>query len=193
MKPDINPLVDEGENTAIMEPLLIGEGSAYREELTELAVDLAARKGICEIHRRFGELLPDELLIVEDPNSGEQYKLEPGELRKRHVQVGDHVAISPGALSRFLDRFESVYSGLGNAATIVSAAAAHHRLLWIHPFLDGNGRVARLMSHSMLRDAAIWTDAAIAAKNHWRSLPNFFYRPALTRSISWRNWSSPID
>ncbi|WP_205422677.1 Fic family protein [Seongchinamella sediminis] len=29
---------------------------------------------------------------------------------------------------------------LGEAQTIFSAAAAHHRLLWIHPFLDGNGR-----------------------------------------------------
>lgn len=32
------------------------------------------------------------------------------------------------------------------------AAAAHHRLLWLHPFLDGNGRVARLMSHAMFRE-----------------------------------------
>jgi fido (protein-threonine AMPylation protein) len=26
----------------------------------------------------------------------------------------------------------------------------HHRLLWIHPFYDGNGRVNRLMSHATL-------------------------------------------
>ena len=247
IKADINPVIDEGENITIMEPLLIGEGSVHREELTELAVELAARSagfrrslpegvvvaladlvramncyysnlieghnthpveieramqndysdeprqrdlqmearahvtvqkwiddgglegraatrdGICEIHRRFGELLPDELLIVEAPNSGEQYKLEPGALREQHVQVGDHFAISPGAIPRFLDRFETVYSGRGNAGTIFSAAAAHHRLLWIHPFLDGNGRIARLMSYSMLRDAldtgGIWSIA----------------------------------
>jgi len=29
-------------------------------------------------------------------------------------------------------------------------AAAHQRLAWIHPFLDGNGRVARLHSHLVL-------------------------------------------
>jgi Fic family protein len=28
-------------------------------------------------------------------------------------------------------------------------AAAHHRLNYIHPFPDGNGRVSRLMSHAM--------------------------------------------
>ncbi|WP_456835522.1 MULTISPECIES: Fic family protein [unclassified Bradyrhizobium] len=35
---------------------------------------------------------------------------------------------------------------------IVASACAHHRLLWIHPFLDGNGRVARLMSYAMQRE-----------------------------------------
>jgi len=42
-------------------------------------------------------------------------------------------------------------------------AAAHHRLLWMPPFLDGNGRVTRLMSHAMLLDAldtgGIWSVA----------------------------------
>jgi Fic family protein len=30
---------------------------------------------------------------------------------------------------------------------VVAAAASHHRLAWVHPFLDGNGRVARLHTH----------------------------------------------
>lgn len=58
---------------------------------------------------------------------------------------------------------------LGKAGTVLSAAAAHHRLLWIHPFLDGNGRVARLMSYSMLRDAldtgGIWSIARGLARH----------------------------
>ncbi|NOR23517.1 MAG: hypothetical protein GQ542_03860 [Desulforhopalus sp.] len=32
-----------------------------------------------------------------------------------------------------------------------AAAASHHRLMWIHPFLDGNGRVARLFTDAYLR------------------------------------------
>ncbi|MDE0065201.1 MAG: Fic family protein, partial [Gammaproteobacteria bacterium] len=123
----------------------------------------ATREGIREIHGRFGELLPDELLWVENPESGERVRVEPGILRTRDVMIGRHVPVSAGAVPRFLDRFESVYNNLGKAATILSAAAAHHRLLWIHPFLDGNGRVARLMSHAMLRDAldtgGIWSIA----------------------------------
>ena len=56
-------------------------------------------------------------------------------------------------MPRFLKRFEEVYSKLGKTETILAAAAAHHRLAWIHPFLDGNGRVARLMSHATLLEA----------------------------------------
>jgi Fic family protein len=106
--------------------------------------------GLVEIHRRFCEHLPEELLKVEDPRAGERLDVVPGALRDRDVMVGRHLAVSPGAVPRFLDRFESVYARLGRTDAILSVAAAHHRLLWIHPFLDGNGRVARLMSHAML-------------------------------------------
>lgn len=120
-------------------------------------------EGICDVHKRFGDLLPDELLWIEDPDTGERVRLVPGELRSRDVKVGHHIPVSAGALPRFLRRFEDVYSRLRKGETIFSAAAAHHRLLWIHPFLDGNGRVARLMSYAMLREAldtgGIWSIA----------------------------------
>ena len=106
-----------------------------------------------EIHYRFGELLPQELLRVENPDTGEIVNVVPGELRSRDVRVGRHVPVSPGAVLRFMERFENVYSGLGKTNAILASAAAHHRLLWIHPFLDGNGRVARLMSDAMLSEA----------------------------------------
>ena len=126
-------------------------------------------EGICEIHRRFSELLPDDLLWIEEPDTGERIRLIPGELRKRDVKVGRHIPISPGAQPRFLKKIENVYSGLGKAEAIIAAAAAHHRLLWIHPFLDGNGRVARLMSYAMLLEAldtgGVWSIARGLARN----------------------------
>jgi len=223
---------DRGETVNLMEPLLIGETSRHRGELTDLAVELAQRaaglrrglpEGIIEslsglvramncyysnlieghdthltdieralkddyssdiekrnlqleakahiavqkwideedlkrgatavaslqeIHYRFGELLQ-----VENPDTGEVVNVVPGELRSRDVRVGRHVPVSPGAVPRFMERFESVYGSLGKTDTILASAAAHHRLLWIHPFLDGNGRVARLMSDAMLSEA----------------------------------------
>jgi Fic family protein len=124
---------------------------------------------IRETHGRFCALLPDELLWVKDPGTKEMIKVIPGELRHRDVRVGEHIAISPMAVPRFLSRFEQVYSKLGKAETILAIAAAHHRLAWIHPFLDGNGRVARLISHATLLEAldsgGVWSIARGLARN----------------------------
>ncbi|MGB6687082.1 MAG: Fic family protein [Terracidiphilus sp.] len=126
-------------------------------------------ESISEIHRRFCELLPEDLLWVEEPSTKQRVRVVPGEFRRRDVKVGDHIAISPGALPRFLERFEQVYGNLGKADWIISTAAAHHRLLWMHPFLDGNGRVARLMSHAMLLGmldtGAVWSVARGLARD----------------------------
>jgi Fic family protein len=124
---------------------------------------------IREIHRRFCDLLPEDLLWVDDPATKEKIKVIPGELRPRDVAVGQHIAISAPAVPRFMARFEEVYSKLGKTETIIATAAAHHRLAWIHPFLDGNGRVARLMSHATLLEAldtgAVWSIARGLARN----------------------------
>jgi hypothetical protein len=82
-----------------------------------------SREGLCEIHRRFCELLPEDLLWIENPTTHERVRLVPGELRRRDVKVGDHVAVSPGALPRFLDRFAGVYGNLGKSESILSSAA----------------------------------------------------------------------
>jgi Fic family protein len=124
---------------------------------------------ICETHRRFCELLPDDLLWIEDPATKERIKVIPGELRDRDIAIRDHVPVSAPAVPRFLKRFEEVYGKLGKTETILAAAAAHHRLVWIHPFLDGNGRVARLVSHAMMLEAldtgAVWSIARGLARS----------------------------
>lgn len=125
--------------------------------------------GIQELHRRFCELLPEDLLWVEDPESKERFKVVPGEFRHKDVIVGKHVPVSPGSINRFMDRFEESYRSLGKTDSILCAASAHHRLLYIHPFLDGNGRVARLMSYAILKDPletdGIWSIARGLARN----------------------------
>lgn len=124
---------------------------------------------LCEIHKQFYTLLPEDLLWSEDDIIKKKLKVVPGQLREADVQVGNHIAISPGSVPRFLDRFESFYRPLGKSETIISLAASHHRLLWIHPFLDGNGRVARLMSHaissSLLDTGSMWSIARGLARN----------------------------
>ena len=122
-----------------------------------------ARDFLVDTHEKFCELLPSELLWVEDPETKKREEVIPGALRESDVIVGRHVGISPGALPRFMARFEQAYSNLDKLNSILAVAPAHHRFLWIHPFLDGNGRVARLMSYAMLRETldtgGIWSIA----------------------------------
>lgn len=123
--------------------------------IDDVGVDMApfSTKFICDIHRRFCELLPPKLLLLEADRIGEQMSVVPGAIRTAKVQLGGHEAVSAGAVPRFLARMEQAYNSLGRIDRILSAACGHHRLLWVHPFLDANGRVARLVSHAVLRSS----------------------------------------
>ena len=122
------------------------------------------RHGECRIQQRPGRL-----------------RIVPGELRTSGVMVGRHVPPNADELPSFLLRFEEAYAPerLSRVHRILAVAAAHHRLLWIHPFFDGNGRVARLMSHAMLLrygvGSRLWSAARGLARNAER------YKAALAR------------
>jgi Fic family protein len=120
-------------------------------------------KSLCWIHKEFYERLPESFRLVKT-KSGKTDRVAPGELRKAQVEVGFHVAPKADSLPKFLARFATAYlpSSLDPLERIVAAAASHHRLAWIHPFLDGNGRVARLFTHAYLTQAGtdghgLWT------------------------------------
>jgi len=77
--------------------------------------------------------------------------LEPGQWRQSEVSVGRHAAPAAKSLLDFLAHWSQTYGQARRGEMqVVAMAASHHRLAWIHPFLDGNGRVARLHSHLVL-------------------------------------------
>ena len=75
-----------------------------------------------DIHKRFSELLPPELLKITNPDSGEELTVVPGEYGQHDVKVARHVPVSPGAIPTFMGRFERVYSNLGRVARLMSYA-----------------------------------------------------------------------
>ena len=131
----------------------------------------ASREYILWIHREFCERLPGEMLRVSNPDSGREVQVIPGRFRDGDVTVGRHLAPRPENLGRFMTRFEEGYASdkLSGMEQLIGVAAAHHRLLWIHPFYDVNGRVTRLMSHAMLLRLEIgnplWSVARGLARN----------------------------
>ena len=97
------------------------------------------------LHREFCSRLPGEMLVVTHPGSGERIPVVPGRWREYDVTVGRHLPPEPADLPRFLTRFDRAYQSppLYKPRQVQAVGATHHRFLWIHPFLDGNGRVAQ--------------------------------------------------
>ena len=126
----------------------------------EMPHPVVSVEGILWLHREFCKRLPPDLLWIENPDTGERLPVIPGELRTHHVKVGRHVAPEPHALPNLLERFVEVYAGLGlsRLQKMIAIAASHHRMSWIHPFIDGNGRVMRLFSHALLRELGVGSE-----------------------------------
>lgn len=110
-------------------------------------------------HYAFYTEMPPEFRFVKHPN-GITEEIVPGRLRTAgdpEVSVGRHLPPSSHRVDAFLDHFHRRFRSAESSASgrIIAIAAAHHRLNFIHPFPDGNGRVSRLMSHAMALKAGI--------------------------------------
>lgn len=99
-----------------------------------------------DLHRElFGRLTAADLL------TSDKTLIEPGALRQQDVQVGQHLAPANASVPEFLGRWAAFYGGVRRGeAALVALACAHQRLGWVHPFVDGNGRVMRLHTHTWL-------------------------------------------
>lgn len=135
------------------------------------AVWPVSEKYVRLLHYEFCSRLPKAMLQVTTEDTSREVDVIPGEYRADTVRVGRHSPPHPRELRSFMARFDEAYkpSRLTKMQQLLSAAAAHHRLLWIHPFLDGNGRVARLMSHAVLLKLGIgntlWSVSRGLARN----------------------------
>ena len=64
--------------------------------------------------------------------------------------MGRHVPPEAEVLTKFHERFALFYDPAKQHGVrpLIALAAAHHRLTWVHPFLDGNGQMARLFTNA---------------------------------------------
>lgn len=111
------------------------------------------------VHEAFYREMPPEFRFVDHPD-GTREEIIPGRFRAENdaeVAVGRHLPPSSHRVDAFMDHFSKRFRSTENSASgqIIAIAAAHHRLNYIHPFPDGNGRVSRLMSHAMALKAGI--------------------------------------
>ena len=122
------------------------------------------------LHQHLFEQLP-----AEDRGGEHGEALVPGHWRTRDVSVGGHIAPRARAVPRFLERFDDVYGRVrAGELALVAVAAAHHRLAWIHPFIDGNGRVARLHSLVLLQGLGLTSGVWSPLRGLARSQPRYY-------------------
>lgn len=129
-----------------------------RMAINDALPEPASTEFIRTLHREFYQDAPEEMLQIRGTNA--EFTMEPGDWRSRpehDVAVGRHIPPSSNRVDDFMRYFERRYrfAGMGKATRIMAIASAHHRLNFIHPFPDGNGRVSRLMSHAMASKAGI--------------------------------------
>lgn len=138
-----------------LQRLALAHLEVQRWAVTQTASPHSA-ESIRELHRRFYEALQEEMRVATTAK-GAKTTLIPGELRDRDVEVGSHVGpphkLVPDLLSHFQWRYES--ADFSRIQRIIAVGASHHRLAWIHPFRDGNGRVVRLFSDVVIRQLGI--------------------------------------
>lgn len=79
----------------------------------------------------------------------------PGEYRERDVLVVRQVPPDSGDVPGYMTWIENAFNAdkIYGEAKIVAAAGLHHRLAWLHPFFDGNGRAVRLITDCYMRNA----------------------------------------
>ncbi len=118
---------------------------------------ITTKEFISNLHEEFFKGLPDSALLTEPNSEGVREQIVPGHFRVRDVKVGIHVPIDHTMINSFMEWFRLSYrpSYVHGLNKLLAAAASHHRLVWCHPFLDGNGRVCRMFTDLYMRQSGV--------------------------------------
>ncbi len=129
---------------AIMDSMTIADSSSKSEQevlnalsADELTIDAA------EDGQNMSESLLRQIHALIERNIGEK----PGGYRDRDVKISQALFTPPSHFDvpNLVNELLSIYQKDNTAHPIVRAAWVHNRFTYIHPFLDGNGRTARLV------------------------------------------------
>ncbi len=106
-----------------------------------------------------------------------------GEFRRHRVTVGRYLAAPPEPLAdlmrQYCDWLNHEPAGTESyevAEQVVKAIVAHVYFAWIHPYGDGNGRMARLIEFVVLLRAGVPDIAAHLLSNFYNNTRDEYYR-----------------
>ena len=138
------------------------------ERLAELPVSVRL---IREIHNQ----------LMQDTRGG---RLTPGELRTSQnwigpggctLQTATFVPPPPDAVPQALGELETFLHGADDLPPLVKIALAHVQFETIHPFLDGNGRVGRLLISFLLTECGILHKPVLYLSHYFKRHRALYY------------------
>lgn len=108
---------------------------------------------VSQLHAEFYQRVPKSLWAIKNEQGKAVGIVVPGQWRQSSVIVGQHVPPEHQDLPALLQDFCKTYhpNKFSGDRKLIAVMAAHHRLAWIHPFMDGNGRVGRLFTDAALK------------------------------------------
>lgn len=80
--------------------------------------------------------------------SPEAHQRHPNQYRKTNVQIGNYICPEPRFIEPLVHQLFENIKRINDP--VIRAIYFHHELVRIHPFVDGNGRVARVAKNWML-------------------------------------------
>jgi len=123
------------------------------ENVQKLPIDKAF---ICQLHR---------IVVNGLTREGDD---RPGAYRNIPVYINKspHRPPAPADVTEHMDELvKFINEQHGSQFDLLKDAIAHHRFTWIHPFANGNGRVARLLTYAMMAKQGFIDASGIRALN----------------------------
>ena len=102
-----------------------------------------------------GPVSVEQILEIHKRVLGYTNPLDAGYYRQTQVYVGEHKPPNPLDVLKYMDAFQNwlMSADINLLHPIELAALAHYKLVFIHPFVDGNGRTSRLLMNLFLMRA----------------------------------------
>jgi fido (protein-threonine AMPylation protein) len=141
------------ETRYIVETRMAVGGKSLIEQQEVLGLDLALHYVNSTLVNRLGSIIQEDIIGIHRRVFGFVDPVEAGQLRKHQVYVGSFVPPSADEVPDYLEDFLKWLNSLEDTRdlhAIELAAIAHYKFVYIHPFIDGNGRTGRLLMNLIL-------------------------------------------
>ena len=140
---------------AVVETRMAISGKSILEHNEVLGLDEAMKFINGSLLQKQEKLTVDDIREIHRRVLGHAHPLEAGRYRTTQVYVSDHVPPSPADVEHHMNEFNDWLLSREPEMLhpIEFAALAHYKLVYIHPFTDGNGRTGRLVMNSILMRA----------------------------------------